>query len=171
MMSEFSISKILHWINQTRRNHALEHATLTLLAKKFPRTRMMGYSDMNGFWLLGDLQTDDVAQAASEALERLRNGQKSLAIHPNCGTNFATTGILAGSAAWLALLGTDDRVSSKFDRWPLAVAFATVAVILSRTLGPKMQAKVTTLADPGNMQITEIRRSDHHNPAHRIKTL
>jgi hypothetical protein len=38
---------------------------------------------------------EDVANAATEALGRLQNGERNLAIHPGCGTNYLVAGAMA----------------------------------------------------------------------------
>ena len=50
--------------------------------------------------LLGDVPTEQVESAVREALQRLKAGERGLAVHPNCGTNLATTGLLATSLAF-----------------------------------------------------------------------
>ena len=92
-------------ISRIRRNHGLEHATIHVLTQKNPRRQMAGHSDAGGFWLLGNLTTEEVQQAATEALSRLRSGERDLAIHPNCGTNLVTSGLAAGLAGAFAIGG------------------------------------------------------------------
>jgi len=142
-------------ILETRRNHALEHATLHVLARahKIP---MAGHSNPTGFFLLGDLQLEEIANAVIEALTRLKAGESGLAVHEGCGTNMATTALLSGSFAWAPLRGANST------RWrlllvPLAVVFAAFGYWLSKPLGPWLQKHITTEADMGNMQITDIR--------------
>ena len=84
-------------ISRIRRNHGLEHATLHVLANRHPGKRMAGYSDLSGFWIVADLPGQEIKDAADEALQRLSQGEHKLAVHPNCGTNFATAGSLAGN--------------------------------------------------------------------------
>lgn len=81
-------------ILETRRNHALEHATLHMLARTY-KGNMAGHSNPTGFFLLGNFSTQDIWSNATEALERLRGGESGLAIHAGCGTNMATTTLLA----------------------------------------------------------------------------
>ena len=59
-------------ILETRRNHALEHATLHILARTY-HTSMAGHSNPTGFYLLGDIQLEDIADAATEAMARLQS--------------------------------------------------------------------------------------------------
>ena len=86
---------ILDWgpFSRVRRNHALEHATLQVLAEENPRLRMAGYSGPKSFWLVGEVDTDKVVDAARQALARMQGGERGLAIHPHCGTNLVTTGM------------------------------------------------------------------------------
>ena len=142
-------------ILETRRNHALEHATLHILARTH-KSSMAGHSNPTGFFLLGDLQLEDIATAATEALTRLKAGESGLAVHEGCGTNMATTALLAGTFAWAPLQG------ARSTRWrlllmPLALAFAVFGYLLSKPLGPWLLKYITTEADMGGMQITDIR--------------
>ncbi|HEY9152713.1 MAG TPA: DUF6391 domain-containing protein, partial [Anaerolineales bacterium] len=160
----------LPFILETRRNHALEHATLHMLAAKYPTHPMAGHSNPTGFFILGDLPTEEIQSAATEAWTRLRAGESGLAIHPGCGTNFATTALLAGTLAWFALRGAKSTLS-RIIRIPLAVIFALFGVLLSRPLGPIIQQRITTDADLGNLQIVDVRLSSRGRlTAHRVIT-
>ncbi len=139
-----------------RRNHGVEHATLHILSQRYPRRSMAGYSDWQGFWILGDVSLEDVHAAVIEAVQRLRAGESHLAIHPNCGTSFVTSGMLAGIAAFLALFSAGKRVRDKLERLPLAATLATMAIIISRPLGLFLQQRVTTSADLGDLRVVEI---------------
>jgi hypothetical protein len=156
--------------SRIRRNHGLEHATIHVLSRMRPQTPMAGHSDPDGFWLLGDLNTEDVQLAVDEALVRLRAGERGLAIHPNCGTNLVTSGLAAGMAGAVAF-GTarDDR--QRLDRLPLAILFSIGALLLARPLGTRIQQRVTTSGDPGDLHVTEIRRGQRGKlTSHRITT-
>ena len=141
-------------ILETRRNHALEHATLHILAHKY-KTAMAGHSNPTGFYLLGEFELEDIADAATEAMKRLKAGESGLAVHEGCGTNLAVTALLPAAFAWAPLRG------AKSTRWrllliPLALTFAVFGYFLSKPLGPWLQKYITTEADLGNMQITQI---------------
>jgi hypothetical protein len=140
---------------ETRRNHALEHATLHMLARAHPRRRMAGHSNPTGFFLFGKLETPEVWVAATEALERLRAGERGLAIHPGCGTNLAVTALLAGTLAW-SVLRAGKFTLTRLLLLPIAVALAVVGVLLSRPFGLWLQRIVTTEAKPGSLQILDI---------------
>ena len=70
------------------------------------------------FIFTAQVGTELVANAATEALVRLQQGESHLAVHPRCGTNLAVTGILAGTAAFGVTLG---RRRSRFDQFPTGV--------------------------------------------------
>ena len=144
----------LPFILETRRNHALEHATLHMLAHTHTGT-MAGHSNPTGFFLLGNFSTQDVWAAATEALERLRGGESGLAIHAGCGTNMATTALLAGTFAW-SVLRLAKSTLMKILLMPLAVFFGVVGFLISRPLGPVLQQRITTEANMGDMQIIDI---------------
>ena len=143
-------------ISRVRRNHGLEHATIHILSKKYPNVHLGGLSTPRGFTIFGDVPTEEVAEAAIEALKSLRAGQADLAMHPNCGTNFAISGLMAGLAAWVASLGTGKRFKQKLERLPLMVFLATLALILTRPLGPLMQKHVTTTGDPQGLELDRV---------------
>jgi hypothetical protein len=163
-----SITEIIHAI---RRNHALEHASLLVLAAKKGNRNLAGYSDWRGFWVLGEVDTEDLLAATQEALTRLKAGESRLAIHPNCGTNFAVSGVLAGSAAWLAMAGTGSGWKKKLERFPLVITLVTLVMILSQPLGPKVQSRVTTCPIPGKLQVVSVQQQSLRNTiAHRVLT-
>ncbi len=163
-----SITKVVHAI---RRNHALEHASLQVLAANKGNRNLAGYSDWRGYWVLGEVDTEDLLSASQEALTRLKAGESRLAIHPNCGTNFAVSGILAGSAAWLAMAGSGNGWKKKLEHFPLVITLVTLVLILSQPLGPKVQSRVTTCPTPGTLQIVSIQKQTIRNTtAHRVLT-
>jgi hypothetical protein len=157
---------------RTRRNHALEHATIHLLSARLPHTPMVGRSDSRGFYLYGNVPTDSLESAAFDALDRLRSGEHQLAIHPNCGTNLLTSGLFAGAVAFFALLGTSQsRWRDRLSRLPLAIFGTTMALIVSQPVGAAAQRYITTMGDPGAMEIVGIHRIRRgRNGLHRVLT-
>ncbi len=158
-------------LSRIRRNHGLEHATIHILAKQAAGTALAGHSDSGGFWLLGEVSTQQVESAVAQGLERLRAGEHHLAIHPNCGTNFVTSGVMAGMAGAFAMLGVGPRSRDKFERLPLAGLLATLALIISRPLGYRIQQRVTTSGIPGSLEIVSVKASRRGRiTAHRVTT-
>lgn len=147
-------------ISHVRRNHALEHATMHVLSERYRNLRLVGRSSLWGFYIYGNLPTEALLSAAQEGLRRLKAGQRQMAIHPNCGSNLAVAGTLAGLGAFLALGDIfADRPQSRWDRLarlPIACAVATLGIILAQPLGRALQAHVTTQADVGDLRILDV---------------
>jgi len=155
-MPIFDYLKNTPMISRIQRNHGLEHATLHVLAKYYPGKKMAGYSDFRGFWILGDITKQEIIDSVQEALQRLKAGEHKLAIHPNCGTNLATAGSLAGLAGVIGMLGVGSRKRDKLERLPMVALLATLAMIAAQPLGMKLQQKVTTNGKPGNLKVTDF---------------
>ena len=143
-------------IARIRRNHALEHATIHVLSEHEPRRRLMGRTTDHGFYLFGEVETDEVAAAVSEALDRLQRGEHSLAVHPRCGTNLATAGVLAGLSSFVVM--SSGRSKSRLARLPQIILAATMAVMAAQPLGLALQKHVTTLPEVEGVTIEEITR-------------
>jgi hypothetical protein len=158
-------------ILRTRRNHGLEHATLNLLGVSHPGLPFAGHSDNGGFWILGEISTEDITTTVLDALNRLRAGQRDLAVHKNCGTNLLVSGFAAGLAGAAGLIGVGKRPQDKVERIPIITTLGVLALALSRPLGPIIQEKLTTSADPGSLEIVSVTKHSLNGiPAHRIKT-
>jgi hypothetical protein len=158
-------------IARIRRNHGVEHATLHVLSERHPGLPLAGHSDMGGFWIVGDLASEELSSAIDEALARLNAGEGQLAVHPSCGTNFATAGVLTGLAASLAMYGVGRRLRDNFERIPTAIVLATLALIAAQPLGLLLQEHVTTSGVPGDLHVVEIiPHTRGRLTAHRIVT-
>lgn len=158
-------------IRRIRRNHALEHATIHMMSHRTQKLSLVGRSDSRGIMLIGDVPTELVCECANEALRRLRNGEHDLAIHSNCGTNMVTTAALGAAATLAALLGSQPGWRGRRRRLPLIAVGIMAAVAVGKPLGLKIQERVTTLADIGDMRILEIRRVQIAGlTVHRIET-
>jgi hypothetical protein len=154
-----------------RRNHGLEHATIHVLSRKHPQVGLAGHSSSSGFWIFADLDADQVLEGVRTALERLRAGERGLAIHPNCGTNLVTSGMAAGVAGAIAMAGSGPRSRDRLERLPLAGLLATAALLLARPLGTRLQQYVTTSGDPGDLEILDIQTQIRAGlTAHRVTT-
>jgi hypothetical protein len=148
---------MLDVVTLLRQNHALEHATMHILSRRNPQLRLMGRSTLSGFFIYGTVTTQDVADAASEGLARLKQGEGHLAVHPHCGTNLAVTGLLAGAAAFGVSL---TRSRSKLDRLPVALMAATLAAVVAQPLAHRVQVYVTTTPDVDGVHIAGVERQE-----------
>ena len=149
-----------------RENHALEHATIVLLNKRFPESRLSGVSFASGFFVFGDVPTETVRLAADQALTRLRGGEPEMAIHERCGTNLAVAGMLTGLSAM-----TVARMRKPFNTFNNVILASTAALVLARPLGLLVQRYVTTRTPGESMSIRGIRRMMFlGSPAHFVRT-
>ncbi len=157
-------------LSRVRRNHGLEHATIHVLSQRFPGLFLAGHSDHQGFWIIGQVPQEAVEQAVHEALDRLRRGEHHLALHPGCGTNYLTSGALTGLAGALAMSGAR-RWRDRWERLPLVILAATVALMFSQPLGMWLQEHLTTAGDPGNLEVVSILPAQRGSlPAFRVIT-
>jgi hypothetical protein len=120
---------------RTRQHHAIEHATLHLLAAQFPRRSFAGVSDPLGFTIYGDVNEETLRRAVSDALLRLQAGE-----------------VLATGAAWLGLAGRRPGI----DKFGAAVALVVVALVIAQPLGMRLQA-FTTSAAVADRWVAQIR--------------
>jgi len=142
-------------LSRIRRNHGLEHGTINLLSQRFPSRPLAGYSTPGGFFILGDVPTEELREAVFQALVRMSNGERTLALHAGCGTNYVVSGFVAGGLAWLGMAGARNR-RDQVERLPLAIALAIVGLIVSQPLGAVIQQRVTTSGDPGGLTVVDI---------------
>ncbi len=142
-------------LSRIRRNHGLEHATLNILSQRFPLLSLAGYSSPGGFFIFGNVPTAALREAAVQALSRMSNGERLLAIHEHCGTNYVVAGVVAGGLGWLGMAGAKTK-REQVDRLPLVIALAILGLIASQPLGPVIQERITTSGDPGGMSILDV---------------
>jgi hypothetical protein len=161
-------------IRQVRRNHGLEHATIHLLSRRVKGLSMAGRSSANGFILIGEASTEQIEAAARDALARMKRGEHNLAIHPNCGTNLVTAGVMTTLVAYLGTAGGSRRMN--LDRTAGLMSLMMIAALVSQPLGMSLQRHFTTDGDPGDLEIVSITRGEFRLPfgapvtTHRIVT-
>ncbi len=138
---------------RTRQNHALEHATITILSTYLPELSVSARSNSSGFTIFGDVDLGQLRRALNEALARLQAGEAELAIHPNCGTNIAVGISLFTLGAVLSM--TSRRASVRM----ASTAFSSIAgFAVARPLGQWVQKYITTFPDLRGVRVTEIYR-------------
>ncbi|MGC9399401.1 MAG: DUF6391 domain-containing protein [Anaerolineae bacterium] len=147
------LAKLLHRI---RRNHALEHATITLLSRKHAGAQIMGLSGLRGFVLFTDLTAEEVYPMVKEALRRLKRGQTALAIHPNCGTNLVTAATLTTAVTAFALRSPREKWGERLERLLQLVLVNALVLTLARPLGGWLQARLTVDANLKGVEIASL---------------
>ncbi len=138
---------------RVRQNHALEHATITILSSYLPHLHVSARSTAYGFTIFGDVDLGQLRKALDEALYRLQAGESHLAIHPNCGTNLAVGISLLTLGAILSLTSSHTRV-----RMASAALSSLAGLAAARPLGQIVQKYVTTLPDLRGVRVTDIYR-------------
>jgi Domain of unknown function (DUF6391) len=136
-----------------RQNHALEHATITILSGYVPELRVSARSNSRGFIIFGDVDLGQLRRSLDEALQRLQAGEAELAIHPNCGTNLVVGVSLFAMGTLLGM--TSSRARTRVT----STAFSSIAGIMAaRPLGQFVQKHVTTLPDLEGVRVSKIFR-------------
>ena len=143
-------------IGRVRRNHALEHATVTLMLDEGVRGPLGGYSTPWGFFVVGDLSTEQLRRIVDEALNGLNLGRSEMAISPHCGTNMAVAALFSGVLTRLVL---GRKKKGRWKRIPLALGVVVVGVLLSKPVGNAIQRRFTTLSDMDGLEVVNIRKS------------
>lgn len=141
---------------KVRKNHALEHGAIHVLEESLGRCNIEGMSYEDGFSLKGLVEPSVALYAAQEALERMKRGESSLAIHPRCGTTVVVVNTLSSLLFILLLLSTGS----------LSVLNVVIALFIAHILGPMTsslaQRYITTDSNVRSLEISGIEvRSAH----------
>ncbi len=136
-----------------RRNHAVEHATVTmLLGRLHKRTRIIGRAARDGFYIYGDIPIQQIEESAREGLARMKSGEAHLAVSPLCGTNIVAAAIMTGLASAIAIGG-----GNRLTRLPNAIVAAMLAVMAARPVGSFIQRNLTTSPQVEALQIISVK--------------
>jgi membrane protein implicated in regulation of membrane protease activity len=136
-----------------RRNHALEHATIAVMMEREPGRKLNGFSTDDGFFVQGVRSISEVESAAREALRRLQNGEKRLAIHRNCGTTIVAANLLAAILFLVALVLGVLYLGVGGDLYLMILGSVVLAFALRIPLSLILQRFVTTDADLTNAEV------------------
>ena len=134
-----------------RRNHALEHATIVVMMEREPGRKLNGFSTDDGFFVQGVRSIPEVESAAREAMRRLQNGEKRLAIHRNCGTTIVAANLLA-AVFFLVTLGFFLYLGVG-NLYLMILCSVVLAFALRIPLSLILQRFVTTDADLTNAEV------------------
>ena len=135
-----------------RRNHALEHATIVVMMEREPGRKLNGFSTDDGFFVQGVRSISEVESAAREALRRLQNGEKRLAIHRNCGTTIVAANLLA-AIFFLVAIGLSFLYLAGGYLYLMILGSVVLAFALRIPLSLLLQRFVTTDADLTNAEV------------------
>ena len=144
--------KIRRALGKVRRNHGLEHATVTLMLAREGPMRVIGRAGTDGFYVYAKVPTEKLRAYADEALTRLQGGEERLAVTPMCGTNIAVAGALAGVASFAAINTGKNAADGLFR----AIAASTLAVVAAQPVGRLVQKYYTTSPDLAGFRIVSV---------------
>ena len=164
-----------------RQVHALEHATVWMLSglEQAGQNQADTYSNFNdnetiggmstdkGFYLYGEINPLNLKRSVSLALNRLKQGEWNLALHPRCGTNVSVAMLLTtGTILTTYFLLPPDPLGKLLG---LGVA-TTAANWLAPDIGMSVQKYFTT-SIPFNLKIKEITKTIDMlgRPAHFVR--
>ena len=146
----FSVPKQIYQIainSKLKKNHGLEHATINILEKEYGYTKLAGYAEENGFYIMGVNNTAYVEEAAKKGLELMKKGKNNLAIHKRCGTSMTVANFIS-AVIFLLLLFT----SGYFSLLNMIIAIL-IANLIGPYLGQLIQQKFTTTSQVKEMEI------------------
>ena len=133
-----------------RKNHAIEHATINVLEEMYGIKRLAGFSEEDGYFLFGSSDMEKVENASREGLQRLKEGEKKLAIHKECGTSAGVANFIM-ALAFIVLLVTTGAFSVLFFFFALLIV-----LIIGPVLGELAQEFLTTSSKVESIDIDHI---------------
>ncbi len=152
-------------IRRIRRNHGLEHATIHMMARQTRELKILGgRAVVDGFFIYGTAETEDVKTAVEEAISRMRKGDHGLAVHPNCGTGLVTAGFMTSLATLVGTVGANTSWKDRFGRLPTLIVLSVLALMISQPTSLSLQRYITTLGDPGDLEVVQISRQEMKAP-------
>src|SRR5690606_14270353 len=139
------LNLVRRWLEDVRRNHGLEHATVAVLFARRGPQRLAGRASGNGFFILGNVDAVTLESCAQEALSRIQRGESNLVVSPMCGTNLVVTGGVCAVATMVSL--TLSREKKPQERLGDAISASTIGALAAQPIGRLVQEKITTMAD------------------------
>jgi hypothetical protein len=140
----------------TKRNHALEHATILELEARNGR-RLAGRASPKGFRVSGHVSIDDVRTAFDRVRRTVRAGEPLKYVSPRCGSTVVTASgagvlLLVAAAVWSVTFQPSWSV-----RAAVLLAIAVAFVALRRALGNAFQRRVFMAIDIGDVSLRDVR--------------
>lgn len=150
------LNLVRNWLEDVRRNHGLEHATVAVLFARRGPQRLAGRASGNGFFILGKVDATTLESCAQEALSRIQRGESGLVVSPMCGTNLVVTGGVCAVATMVSL--TLSREKKPQERLGDAISASTIGALAAQPLGRLVQEKITTMADHATTEVVRVRQ-------------
>ena len=140
-------------LREIRSQHGREHATVAVLLERGVRPPLAGNATPGGFLLYSRASTEEVREAAEEALRRLQVGEIGLAVSPYCGTNLLVAALMALVVS-AVLRGRSKSIVKGMSSMMLGIM---VALTFRRRVGELVQEHLTTLPDSDGVSVRRIK--------------
>ena len=157
----------------TRRNHALEHATIIVL-RASGQKRVGGRAGETGFRLYGPVSEREIKAAFEKVCRTVRSGEPLAYVHPGCGSNIITA--LAGATSLLLLFAMASLLLD-LSLGARIAGFASAILLffaLRRRIGNAIQRRFFMATDFVDVSLRGIRREPRDlarpGPVHFVKT-
>ena len=135
-----------------RRNHAIEHATVSILTEQKIKSAVIGFAIPSGFIIYSKSNKDEILSAANHGLKLMKSGVSEISISQFCGTNLVVAALLTGVST--LLLG---KILGKKSKNILNITSGfLLSTLLSKPIGRIVQKYVTTDSNVKNIQIKNI---------------
>ena len=134
-----------------RQNHALEHATITILQQRHRVRGVVGMPAEDGFHIRGRVSPDAVISATQEGIRRLKKGERKLAWSNRCPTSLVATQLLLA----IVFLAIVLAIWREFTAPPFLIALLGGA-LLGPPVSPYLQRLLLVDPNPGNLQFRDI---------------
>ena len=136
-----------------RRNHAIEHATVSILTEQKVKSAVLGFAIPSGFLIYSKSNKDEIVSAANHGLKLMKSGVYEISISQFCGTNLVVAALLTGVST--VLLG---KILGKKSKNILNITNGfLLSALLSKPIGRIVQKYVTTDPNVKNIQIENSR--------------
>ena len=158
----------------TRRNHALEHATILYLEAKSGK-RFSGQAERNGFRVAGHASVKEVKAAFDRVRRVVQSGEPLSYISPRCGSNMVTALGFGMGLLLLVAIGTVLFQPPLFLRAGVLIAVVLLFVGLRRGIGNMIQRRWFMAVDFEAVYLRNVRPARQElferGPVHFVETL
>jgi hypothetical protein len=142
----------------TKRNHALEHATILELESRNGR-RLAGRASPRGFRISGHVSIDDVRKAFERVRRTVLAGEPLKYVSPRCGSNVVTA-IGVGMLLLVAVAVCSVTVQPSWSvRAAALLAIGMVFVMLRRAAGNAIQRRFFMEEDFADVSLRDVRHT------------
>tara|TARA_B100000686_G_scaffold1981_1_gene2204 strand:- start:207 stop:734 length:528 start_codon:yes stop_codon:yes gene_type:complete len=153
MLEHPFFNKIYKLTLNIRRNHAIEHATVSILTEQISKSAVIGFAVPSGFIIYSKSSKDEILSAANNGLNLMKTGDSEISISQFCGTNLVVAALLTGVSTVLL-----SKILGKKSKNILNITNGfLLSALLSKPIGRIVQKYVTTDPNVKHIQIKNSR--------------